>query len=516
VTCSISGVVWDDADWDGIRDGGESGLSNRQVKLFDATDTQVGVAQTIGANGAYSFTGLDCDPWATYQVEFKLQGSNAFSPANQGSVEAEDSDAERVIPGNKRRTADITLTVGTDEDERADAGMYDGATIKIGDYVWEDTDCDGVQDGSESGLHSVLLTLYRDGNTTPLESAISDSGGWYEFEIAKDSGDYYVVAELRSGYVFSPGNQEHLGSVATDSDIESYFVDSSGNVDTTRGRSWVADSASNHLYAADVGLCPVSDTINIGDYVWEDTDCDGFQDSSESGIEDVTISLYRKDDNEEPYFTTESGTNGLYTFEVPKDTGNYHVVATLPAGYIFSPGDIHDADDDSDIVAYFIDSSGNVDYSRGRANNGNAERTNDSLNRGDVGLCPDTNKGTIGDYVWEDTDEDGIQDGSESGIADVRVRLYCVDEGEECFETETDANGAYHFDVWPGREYRVRFDMPSPANDYDFSPVVGNQSDGDNSDVEDDNYSWGETDDIDVGASGGDYTDYADAGIFDD
>jgi hypothetical protein len=58
--------------------------------------------------------------------------------------------------------------------------------------------------------------------------------------------------------------------------------------------------------------------------------------------------------------------------------------------------------------------------------------------------------------------------------------------------------------------------MPSPANDYDFSPVVGNQSDGDNSDVEDDNYSWGETDDIDVGASGGDYTDYADAGIFDD
>jgi hypothetical protein len=382
--------------------------------------------------------------------------------------------------------------------------------------VWEDDNCDGVQDGGEGDRHSVLLTLYRAGETTPLMSAISDGDGLYEFEVARNTGDYYVVAELPSGYVFSPGNQQPPATADTDSDIESYFVDGSGNVDLTRGSSWNIPSDKNHLHV-DVGLCPVTDTITTGDYVWEDTDCDGYQDSSESGLPGVTMHLYRSGELDNPYLTTVSDANGNYFFEVGKDSGNYYLAAELPSGYMFSPGDVANANDDSDIVGYVIDGSGNVDYTQGRTGYSNAESSGDSWNRGDVGLCPDTNKGTIGDYVWQDTDGDGIQDGGESGWAGITVVLFCEEHSDWCFDTQTDANGAYHFDVWPGQDYEVWFMLPNDPDDYEFTMSSSPASNSDNSDIEYEimTWDWGVTDEISVGAGGGDYTDYADAGIYD-
>jgi hypothetical protein len=492
------------------------------VKLFNVTS---GAEQNTNtdATGAYTFDNLPCDPTGTYEVEFELQSGDMFSPANQGGDETLDSDADVMMPGGKRRTGTLVLPVGTDETERADAGLYTGAMITIGDYVWEDDDCNGVQDDSDP-VAGVTLELYRNGETTPITTTISDGSGAYEFEVPQNTGNYYVVAELSSGYVFSPGDQQPPATDETDSDIESYFVDGYGNVDMTRGSSWSVPSDTDHLHV-DVGLCPAADTITIGDYVWEDADCDGYQDSSENGKNDVTVSLYRKDDNTEPYFTTVSSDNGsgepgYYTFEVPKNSGDYHVVATLPSNYMFSPGDVASADDDSDIVAYFVDSSGGVDYSRGRATNGNAESTNDRLNRGDVGLCPDTNMGTIGDYVWYDDNGNGQQNGGESGMEEISVQLRCEIGGDwkRCFETQTDANGQYHFDVWPGRDYEVWFHLPNDPDDYEFTTSSADPSSPNNSDIDSTSGDWGETSIISVDPAGGntDYTDYADAGIDDD
>ena len=50
----------------------------------------------------------------------------------------------------------------------------------------------------------------------------------------------------------------------------------------------------------------------------------------------------------------------------------------------------------------------------------------------------------IGNYVWEDTDGDGIQDACEPGLADVRVELYSSTGTLLAFDT-TDANGQYYF-----------------------------------------------------------------------
>ena len=74
---------------------------------------------------------------------------------------------------------------------------------------------------------------------------------------------------------------------------------------------------------------------------------------------------------------------------------------------------------------------------------------------------------SLGDAVWIDTDDDGVYDLSENGIANVTVRL--VDaagnpvtdaDGNPVGTTTTDANGRYSFEnLLPG-QYRVIFTLP--------------------------------------------------------
>ena len=73
---------------------------------------------------------------------------------------------------------------------------------------------------------------------------------------------------------------------------------------------------------------------SLGDYVWNDLNANGVQDTGESGIPDVTVHLY---DNTNTLIDTKTtDTNGLYTFDnlVP---GEYQVGFVPPAGYSISP-----------------------------------------------------------------------------------------------------------------------------------------------------------------------------------
>lgn len=67
--------------------------------------------------------------------------------------------------------------------------------------------------------------------------------------------------------------------------------------------------------------------------------------------------------------------------------------------------------------------------------------------------------GSIGNYVWLDLDQDGIQDANEPGIAGATVTLYDWTGIFPLQTTTTNASGAYSFTVVPGN-YIVRFTLP--------------------------------------------------------
>lgn len=67
--------------------------------------------------------------------------------------------------------------------------------------------------------------------------------------------------------------------------------------------------------------------------------------------------------------------------------------------------------------------------------------------------------GRVGSNVWHDLNENGLQDGTEGGVRDVRVYLYKSD-GKYVATTLTDAIGDYEFRFVPAGNYYVSFLRP--------------------------------------------------------
>ncbi|HFD39354.1 MAG TPA: DUF11 domain-containing protein, partial [Anaerolineae bacterium] len=210
----------------------------------------------------------------------------------------------------------------------------------------------------------------------------------------------------------------------------------------------VTDQVTTPIYAA------------LGDYVWEDMDADGIQNDGNTGINGVTVNLYRDVDGDgvpepsgddgAPISTTLTandawGNPGYYTFTrlIP---GNYFVEFVPPPGYDISPQD-QGGDDALDSDADPLTGVAHV------TNLVSAERDP----TWDAGLYIPAE---LGDYVWYDDDTDGIQDAGEPGIPGVTVTLYYSDTGLPVGTTTTNASGAYSFTNLVPDDYYVIFTPP--------------------------------------------------------
>ncbi len=75
----------------------------------------------------------------------------------------------------------------------------------------------------------------------------------------------------------------------------------------------------------------------------------------------------------------------------------------------------------------------------------------------------------VGDYVWIDSNRDGIQDEDEAPLEGVTVVLL-DGEGEELDRTTTDENGRYIFDELPEGVYQIRFELTEQQSEiYEFT-----------------------------------------------
>ena len=85
----------------------------------------------------------------------------------------------------------------------------------------------------------------------------------------------------------------------------------------------------------------------VGDYVWYDDNMDGIQDSSENGVEGITVNLYTCDDTMVATAITDE--NGFYMFD-SLDAGDYYLGFELPDDYYFTLMDQGGDDElDSDV-----------------------------------------------------------------------------------------------------------------------------------------------------------------------
>ncbi len=334
---SISGVVWNDLNQDGIRDSGEPFVENVTVNLLDGTGTPFPSPVTITTNssGAYSFPALFPQD---YIVEFVLPATaNTFSPQDVGSDDTVDSDAG-VSTG---RTSVITVTQGSST-TNVDAGIIFPIRLEV--FVWEDLDSDGIQDASETGLAGATVELYRVGTpdllintqtstTGPAPNVVFDSNSISSLT----SGVYYIVVTPPSGYALSPVDQ---GSDDT--------LDSDPNPTTRRSPNFTLNSGTT-ISNIDAGAFTA--TV-IGGQAFIDTNGDGIQDVGEIGYNGLTVNIYRVTGTETLFLSTVTVGSGLYTFGVPD--GTYVIEFVDPGASIsFSPAN-QGSDDSIDSDASII------------------------------------------------------------------------------------------------------------------------------------------------------------------
>ncbi len=439
---SIGDKVWDDTNNNGIQDPGENGIPGVTVKLYDCNDNLI-AQTTTNSNGIYKFSNLAP---GSYYVQFELPAGYAFTSPDQGTDDNLDSDAN-ITDG---KTICTTLALGQTI-TNLDAGLVPSGSI--GDKVWNDANNNGIQDPGEAGIEGVVIRLY-DCNGNFIKETTTDSNGNYTFANLP-AGSYSVQFVKPTGYNFALPDQ------GADDNLDS-------DANTTDGKTICTTLALGQTITnLDAGLVPNG---SIGDKVWNDLDKDGIQDPGETGIPGVVVNLY--DCNDTLIATTTTDANGNYTFS-NLAPGSYYVQFVKPAGYDFVLPD--QGGDDN------LDSDANVTDGKTICTTLALGQTITNL---DAGLVPN---GSIGDKVWNDTNNNGIQDPGENGIPGVTVNLYDCNDNPIA-ATITDANGNYAFANLPAGSYYVQFVKPAG---YNFALL--NQ--GSNDDLDSDaNVSTGKTD----------------------
>ena len=188
----------------------------------------------------------------------------------------------------------------------------------------------------------------------------------------------------------------------------------------------------------------------LGDFVWEDKNANGLQDSGEAGIAGVTVQLVRDLDNNgvigagEILATTTTDSLGKYGFGALTPGLDYQVQFTQPGGYVTTTCQV------DGNVASGVNSDGLLTNVVKLAPGEN----NTTLDAGFYKLA------ALGDRVWYDTNNNGTQDSGEANAPGVKVHLFNA-SGVEISTQTTTASGNYLFtNLVPG-SYSVKFDAPT-------------------------------------------------------
>ena len=420
---SLGDYVWMDLNRNGQQDGGEPGVQGVTVNLLSSTGSVIGTT-TTDATGYYIFT--DLQP-GTYAVQFPvtLTNGSVITSADQGA-DVSDSDAS-ITTG---KTINVTLAA-SEHNPTIDAG-YVSPFASLGDFVWKDLNRNGQQDAGEPGIEGVIVTLYNSSGVA-VGTTTTDATGYYSFT-GLQPGDYSVGFPLTVGVnVLSPSD---VGSNLTDSDA-----------DNTTGRTTsITLVAGQNDPTWDAGY--YSPLASLGNYVWEDVNKDGQQQSTEPGIANVTVVLLNSSGT--PIGTTVTDATGYYSF-VDLQPGTY--VVQFPTtlnngGYTLTTADSGNDTTDSDASAT-TGKSHDVTLVAGQ--------NDPTIDAGYISPLA-----SLGDYVWMDLNKDGKQDAGEPGVAGVTVKLL-NSSGVEIGTTITDGTGYYHFASLTPGNYQVKF--PTVLND---------------------------------------------------
>ncbi len=472
---AVIGYVWNDRDGDGTWDSGEEPIPGvtiyRCTSAVNPCNTSATTA-TTDTNGRYFFGNVTPGSYRTGVDTTDVPGMTQSGDPDQVGVTCSTCD-------NQTTTA---FTVSAN----AISGSYNyGYTggLSIGDTVYADWNGDGDQDSGEEGIANVTVRLYRDidgdgvidSGDTLLGTTTTNSSGNFSFSNLAGNGNKYIVqvntATVPSGYS-QTGDPDQAGTCTT-CDSKASVTLNTTNVTTAdfgyqpRGFSSIGDTvwndadANGAIGSSESGIASV--TVNL----YQDQNGDGVIDAEDALVGTRATLGYTVIDG----YIDISGNSSIGTDD---DYTSLHGVNVIDGGLDIDGNGSINSNDDGAFVGYAvidgridINASGSVstaddgnlkgryqflnlaagnyivqipssNFSSGQplddltqSYDQDSTTTRDNQDKVTLGASETYTSGdfgytssSIGDFIWQDNDGDGIWDSGEPGINGVLVELY--------------------------------------------------------------------------------------------
>lgn len=518
---NVGDRVWFDFNRNGVQDSGENGIEGVTLNIAgpngktvaDINGNPVAPAVT-DSDGNYAFNSLPILKKGQYYSVFLDENASLVALGDLVPTLSNVGDMANDSSTNVATSGDLTFSRATDL--TLDFGFMKGS-VTVGDRVWFDSNGNGTQDENEPGIKNVNISIQGPdglpvtdvyGNT--VGNVTTGPNGEYSFTnlpVLEDSQNYTVIVDENSPGLF--------GLTPTESNVGGRSTDSSN-----QGESTIGLTAHNEIDdTIDFGY--VKGKVSVGNFVWEDVNKNGIQDENEPGIQGVTLNILDPNGNPAthvdgtlvpPAITTESGEYLFSNLPTISEEQSYTVIidneASAEVLKDFDPtvreiGDNRESDSStgSSVSTIPLTQEGATDLSNDFGFVKNAPTPPP------VVVIPSV---SVGNYVWMDSDRDGIQDSDESGIEGVSLALTGPEgepvennSGNIVESTVTDGNGWYSFNNLPalidGESYTVTVDNNSESLN-GLTPTVENAGDdvaGDSSTLSADSVSLTTNDAVD-------------------
>jgi hypothetical protein len=498
----IGDFVWNDLNANGLQDAGEPGIPGATVELTYADGTKK--TAITDQDGLYNFANLGP---GTYTIKFTTPTGYTPSPAKVGSNDAIDSDASN-------GTVTVTLAANV-SNFNVDAGFYVGSPVDLGNMVWNDVNNNGIKDAGEVGIPGMTVNLFQDANAdnTPdgdaIATAVTAADGTYNFTNLA-AGKYVVGVVIPSGYQqgittstsSSPDNNvdnDNNGVKIVNGELFSNYITlQAGTEPTTDG-----DNNNGNL-TLDFALAQSTSTGCPGNLL---TNANGYYGGFEAGSASISATtagsdlynwLPRNGSYQVVRNINELGGGGY--LNIQPHNGNYFLATHTSnresdriwyAKVNVTPGQTYSFStyvtllknlglgtryilglyvngvqiatgrvtfDWTQITGTYTVPAGvtSIELSIRDPKKGLFFAAIDDICFTPTGGCT---TGKIGDYVWYDANQNGVQDATEKGLPNVGVTLTLPDGSTR--STVSDAKGFYQFTGLSAATYTLTFNAPA-------------------------------------------------------
>ncbi|MCB9147385.1 MAG: DUF11 domain-containing protein [Caldilineaceae bacterium] len=468
----IGNRVWNDVDGDGIQDPGEAGINGVQVTLhnMDNGGTQVGAAQTTSGDGGYLFTNLN--PRTNYEVRVSL--TDGSLPANSAITQADqngdstnnnksdldDSDGDNGVlnvgfstiaftaggPGGNNHTLDFgfapAIAKGAIEVTKNIAVGSDPAGVSSWEFTIASTTA-GCALPAPYDTNPVLNTATgADGQTVTFSNLLVDDGSSNtcnytvtETSIPAGWQTTSSTTNPQTGLTVSDGGTTQISFTNEEAPVTAIDLVKIVNTPTPVTVGSLISFTIRITNTGDLPITslPLTDTYEVSyllyDSVLDQTGPNPASDPTDDGS--ITWDNVIDFDGDNQLVPNESLAL-IVSFIARAETTGAAATECATAGMSYNKASALGVDA---CVEFAID--------------------------------PPEPKLLLGDYIWHDIDNDGVQDANEPGINGVLINLYELDGSGarivSSLVTTTTAtvlgvDGSYNFQVINGKNYEVEVD----------------------------------------------------------